>query len=267
MPREESHVIRALYSAASGMIAQQTNIETVSNNLANVNTTGYKKGRSEFQDLLYAQVRPAVQGAAEPGLNVGQGTRLSSIHRIFSGGAMQVTGNPLDVAIQGEGFFRVRRADGTDAYTRDGSLHLDEKRRLTTANGDLVMSRTGPITIPADAAENFEIGADGTIRYTKDNQVNEVGRISLTVFTNPAGLTPAGDNLWLQSDASGIGRGVFPGDRGAGRLAQNYLEGSNVQTVEEMVNLITAQRAYEINSKVVQSADEMMSLANNLRRG
>ncbi|HLN64519.1 MAG TPA: flagellar basal-body rod protein FlgG [Symbiobacteriaceae bacterium] len=267
-------MLRALYTAASGMAAQQMNMDTVSHNLANVNTTGFAKGRVEFQDLLYTQMQSPLRNQPV-GIAVGHGVRLSSTQRIFGGGALQVTGNDYDVAIQGNGFFRVQRADGSFGYTRDGSFHLDAQRRLVTAQGDLVMGSRGPITIPAEAA-SVQIGADGTIQYAKTTTAQDgkqteatavLDRISLAVFANPSGLEAQGDNLFVETVASGQPALRNPGDQEAGRVVQGHLEGSNVQSVEEMVNLIVAQRAYEINSKVVQSADEMMQLANQLRRG
>lgn len=258
-------LIRALYSAASGMMAQQVNMDTISNNLANVNTTGYKKGRAEFQDLLYVHVRPPISG--DVGIMVGQGSRLSSIQRIFSNGSLQTTGNTYDVAIQGSGFFRVRRPDGTEAFTRDGSFRVDGERRLTTATGDLLLGESGPITIP-ERAVNPEITADGIVRYVDEasGQNLTIDRIKLAVFPNPAGLIALGDNQFRAADSSGAPDLLMPGQSDVGRLVQGFLEASNVQTVEEMVSLIVAQRAYEINSKAVQSADDMMGMANNLRR-
>lgn len=274
-------MLRALFTAASGMVAQQTNIDTISHNLANVNTTGFKKGRAEFQDLLYTQIMPPARGENQ-GILVGQGARLSNIHRIMNGGSLQVTGGEYDVAISGNGYFQVQRADGTVAYTRDGAFHLDAERRLTTVQGDLLLGENGPIAIPASATD-VAVGADGTVTYqdttraatSKDmtdpqgyqQATVAIGRLQLAVFPNPSGLEALGDNLWGATAASGEATTAFPADKEVGRLVQGYLEGSNVQSVEEMVNLIMAQRAYEINSKVVQSADEMLSLTNNLRRG
>lgn len=259
-------MLRALYSAASGMMAQQTNIDTISNNLANVNTTGFKKGRAEFQDLLYAHIRPPVTG--DIGIMVGQGTRLSSINRIFSNGSLQPTGQPLDVAIQGGGFFRIQRKDGSAAYTRDGAFHLDGQRRLVTATGDFLLGKNGPITLPPNAV-NPEITADGIVRYADQasGKTVEIDTLELAVFPNPSGLFGLGDNLYGASDASGAATLTAAGSSDSGRLVQGFLEASNVQTVEEMVSLIIAQRAYEINSKAVQSADEMLALANQLKRG
>lgn len=258
-------MLRSLYAAASGMIAQQVNMDTISNNLANVNTTGFKRGRAEFQDLLYAHLRPPAAG--DVGIMVGQGTRLSSINRIFADGTLQTTGNPFDLAIQGGGFFRVRRPDGTEVYTRDGAFRLDNERRLVTATGDLLLGDEGPITIPENAS-NPEITADGMVRYVDESSGQQltIGKLKLAVFPNPAGLIALGNNHWGISDTSGAPAALMPGQREVGRLVQGYLEGSNVQTVEEMVNLIIAQRAYEINSKAVQSSDDMMAIANNLRR-
>ncbi|HWI65838.1 MAG TPA: flagellar basal-body rod protein FlgG [Symbiobacteriaceae bacterium] len=274
-------MLRALFTAASGMVAQQTNIDTISHNLANVNTTGFKKGRVEFQDLLYTQIMPPARGENQ-GIVVGQGTRLSSIHRIMNGGTLQVTGGDYDMAISGAGYFQVQRPDGTVAYTRDGALHLDAERRLVTAQGDLVLGEDGPITIPIEASD-ITVGANGVITYQDTSKAAttadatdpqgyqqatvEIGRLHLATFVNPAGLEALGDNLWGATVNSGEPMLSVPGEKDAGRLVQGYLEGSNVQSVEEMVNLIMAQRAYEINSKVVQSADEMMALTNNLRRG
>jgi flagellar basal-body rod protein FlgG len=274
-------LLRALYTAASGMMAQQLNIDTVSHNLANVNTTGFKKGRVEFQDLLYTQVQPAARNETA-GIAVGQGARLSSIQRIFPGGSLQASGGDFDLAIQGDGFFRVQQADGSVSYTRDGSFRLDAQRRLVTAEGDLLLGAKGPITIPAQAT-NVEIGMDGPVRYadnTKAAAASQAGnqtaaaqatvvidRVQLAVFPNQAGMESLGNNLWGATGAAGRPTILGPGEKEAGTLAQGYLEGSNVQAVEEMVNLIMAQRAYEINSKVVQSADEMMGMANSLRRG
>lgn len=259
-------MLRALYSAASGMLAQQTNVDTISHNLSNVNTTGFKKSRAEFQDLFYAHIRPAVSGST--GIMVGQGSRLSSIQRIFSNGSLQATGNPFDVAIQGPGFFRVEQTNGVEAYTRDGAFQLDGERRLITSNGDFVLGQDGRISIPQSAQE-IEITADGTIRYV-DEASGEgvvVDQISLAIFSSSSGLEAQGNSLWTATEHSGQATLVSPGRADTGRLAQRYLEASNVQTVEEMISLIVAQRAYEINSKAVQSADDMMGMANNLRRG
>jgi len=259
-------LLRALYSAASGMLAQQTNVDTISHNLSNVNTNGFKKSRVEFQDLFYAHIRPAVGGSQ--GIMVGQGSRLSSIQRIFSNGSLQATGNPFDIAIQGQGFFRVEQMDGVEAYTRDGAFRLDGNRRLITSNGEFVLGQNGRITIPPSADE-IEITADGIIRYI-DAQSHEgvlVDQISLAIFSSPSGLSAQGNSLWIATEFSGQAILVNPGRTDTGRLAQGHLEASNVQTVEEMISLIVAQRAYEINSKAVQSADDMMGMANNLRRG
>jgi flagellar basal-body rod protein FlgG len=259
-------MIRALNSAALGMIAQQTNIDTIANNMANINTAGFKKSRAEFQDLLYAEVQRPMQGLST-GLMVGQGTRVSGIQRILAGGGMQVTGNPYDLAIQGSGYFRVQQEDGSVAYTRDGSFHLDGEGQLVTAQGGLVLGENGPIKVPAEA-KTAAVNADGGVVWSDaKNQNTEAGKVSLALFANPSGLTAAGDNLFLESAASGQAQGTAAGQQDAGRLSQGYLEASNVEAAEEMINLMQAQRAYQLNSRVIQSADEMLGMANNLRRG
>ncbi len=264
-------MLRALYSAASGMMAQQQKIDAIAHNLANVNTTGYKKGRVQFEDLLYARIQPPLPAGGSAGIAVGQGVRVTGIHRIHTDGKLQETGNDLDLAIQGHGFFRVQRADGSIAYTRSGSFHRDAQGRLATASGDLVLGPDGPITLP-ETARDIAVTTDGMVTYTDPDKPGEestvtAGQITLAVFTNPAGLATLGGNLWGATTASGEPRTTVPGQNGAGRIAHGYLEGSNVETVEEMVNLIVAQRAYEMNSRVIQSSDEMMSIANNVRRG
>lgn len=257
-------MLRALWTAASGMNAQQAHVDTIANNLSNVNTAGFKRGRAEFQDLLYARLHPPLDSRGHS-LSVGQGARLSGVNRIQTGGALEVTGSPSDLAIQGEGFFRIRRSDGSEAYTRDGSFRLDAQRRLTTATGDLLLGQSGPVTVPLESTTP-EILANGSIRLGGDAATGN-GQIMLAIFANPAGLETLGGNLLGATAASGALRTAVPGEGGAGHLVQGHLEGSNVQSVEEMIRLITAQRAYEINSRLLQSADEMMSAANNIRRG
>lgn len=259
-------MIRALYSAASGMVAQQANLETVSNNLANVNTNGFKKSRAEFQDLMYAQVQAPITPLST-GLAIGQGARLSSLDRVLSGGAMQVTGGTYDLAIQGGGFFRIQQENATLAYTRDGAFHLDAQGHVATADGGLLLGETGPITIPA-GARDVQVTGDGNITYLDAaGKTVAAAKVSLATFVNPGGLAEAGGNLLTEQAASGPARLVNPGTGGTGNLSQGLLEASNVEPAEEMINMMQAQRAYQLNSRVVQSADEMMSLANNLRRG
>lgn len=266
-------MMRSLWSAATGMVAQQINVDIISNNLANVNTAGFKKSRAGFQDLLYETLRPAAssgqgQGQGTPAsLSVGHGVRLASTQRLFSVGNFQATQNLLDVAIEGDGFFQVKLADGQTAYTRDGSFQLDASGRLVTADGYQVQATGGGITVPKEAVE-VTIAADGTVSVTipGESQPRVLGQIALARFANPAGLKPIGHNLYLSTPASGTATTGKPGSGGAGTMIQGYLEMSNVQVVEEMVALIVAQRAYEMNAKAVQSSDDMLSMANNLRR-
>lgn len=259
-------MIRALYSSAAGMQAQQLNIDTVANNLANVNTIGFKKGRAEFQDLLYEEIR-GPNRAAPVGIQVGHGARLASIQRIFSGGPLNQTDLEFDLAIEGGGFFRLQRHDGSEVYSRDGSFRVDGLGRLTNSQGLLVLGADGPIRIEGayTEAQVSQNGVVSVIDAVTGERV-EVGEIDLAIFTNPSGLLSLGENLWATSAASGQPV-ISEANQGAyGRIIQGYLEASNVETVEEMVNLIVAQRAYEISSKAVQSADEMMALANNVKR-
>jgi flagellar basal-body rod protein FlgG len=259
-------MIRALWTASTGMLAQQLNIDVISHNLANVNTAGFKKSRVEFQDLIYENIRgaaPTALGGYTPtGLAVGHGVRPAATQRLFSMGNIQPTQNPLDVAIEGDGFFEVQLPDGTMAYTRDGSFKLDADGNLVTTDGYLVQP---PITIPPDATD-VAIAEDGTVSYKVNGIETTDGPITLALFPNPAGLEAMGRNLFRATAAAGQGTaGLTPG-QGCGSLASGYLEMSNVQVVEEMVNMITAQRAYEIGAKAITAADEMLGVANNLRR-
>jgi len=251
------------------MAAQQVNIDIISNNLANVNTSGFKKSRADFQDLLYQNLRTAgtteAQGSQVPtGIQVGLGTRLAAVQKIFTQGDFKETGNPLDLVIEGDGFFQVLMPNGETAYTRDGSFKLDAQGRIVTSDGYPLQPE---IAIPAEAT-SISVGSDGTISVTipGQNAPQEVGQLQIVKFINPAGLTSIGRNLLTQSAASGDPVVDTPGLNGLGTLAHGFIEMSNVQVVEEMVNMITAQRAYEINSKAIQTADEMLGIANNLRR-
>ena len=262
-------MIRAIWTAASGMQAQQLSIDVIANNLANVNTAGFKRSRVDFQDLLYQTLRPA--GAAgsggsqiPTGMQLGHGVRPSAIQRLFLQGDYQQTQNELDVAIEGSGFFQVSRSDGQVAYTRAGAFKLDQEGRIVTSEG----FRLDPeLTIPAGATK-VSLAADGTVSVLQPGKTtpDEVGSISLVRFVNPAGLESIGKNLYLQTGASGDPTQGKPGDEGFGTLAQGFIEMSNVSVVEEMVNMIAGQRAYEINSKAIQTADEMLQMANNIRR-
>ncbi len=262
-------MIRSLYTAATGMSAQQTNMDITANNLANVNTTGFKKSRADFQDLLYQTLRAAgssqAQGMKIPtGIQVGLGTRLAAVQKVFTQGDFQNTGNQLDLVIEGDGFFEVMLPSGSSAYTRDGALKLDSTGRLVTSDGYAVQPE---LTIPADTME-ITIGEDGTVsvKTAGATVATELGQIQLTRFLNPAGLVSQGKNLFTTSDASGDPITGTAGADGMGTIAQGFVEMSNVKVVEEMVNMIVAQRAYEVNSKSIQAADEMLNTANNLRR-
>jgi flagellar basal-body rod protein FlgG len=260
-------MIRALYSAATGMESQQLNLDVISNNLANVNTAGFKKSKIEFQDLLYDNLTsPGADvgsGNVLPtGVQVGHGSNPVATSRIFTEGELTQTGERLDVAIQGDGFFEVQMPDGSLAYTRDGSLKTDSTGRVVTSDGLPVQGGFQPI--PAGTT-SVTISADGTVTTTGGTGT-QTFQVQLTRFANPAGLQATGRNLYTQTNASGSPETGNPGENGYGTLQQGYVESSNVKVVEEMVNMIVAQRAYEVNSKAVQAADEMMQISNNLRR-
>jgi flagellar basal-body rod protein FlgG len=259
-------MMRALYTAATGMMAQQLNMDVISNNLANVNTTGFKRSRADFQSLLYQQIRPAgtvvAQGAQRPvGIEVGLGVQPGTTETMFDEGTLETTSEPLDLAIEGSGFFKVAMPDGSFAYSRDGGLKENSQGQLVNASGFAIQPE---ITIPPTAT-NIAIGTDGTVSVTLPGQTPQtVGNITLTLFPNPAGLTNLGSNNFAQTAASGAPTDGTPGQQGYGQLAQGTLEMSNVQIVQEMVNMITAQRAYETNSKAIQTADSMLEIANGL---
>jgi flagellar basal-body rod protein FlgG len=262
-------MIRALYTAASGMNAQQTNIDNVAHNLANVNTTGFKKSRIEFEDLVYQEMRVAGSSAsasteAPVGLDVGLGTRAVATARNFSSGNLRSTGSPLDLAIEGEGFLQVSLPDGTTGYSRAGTLHMDAQGLVVTSEGYPIEPQ---ITIPANAT-SVSISKDGIVSATIAGQTGsqQLGTLELASFANPAGLRPIGGNLFTPTTASGEAEAGAPGSDGRGTLAQGFVEDSNVSVVEEMVNMIIGQRAYEANSRVVKAADEMLNQVNNLVR-
>lgn len=262
-------MMRGLWSAATGMTAQQTNIDVIANNLANVSTVGFKKGRVDFQDLVYQTVRepgaPDTQSTQVPtGVQVGLGARYAAVQRVFTPGELRQTGNSLDVAIEGNGFFQVLLPDGRTAYTRDGAFKLDGQGHLVTSDGYLIQPE---ITIPADAI-HITIGSDGTVSVTTAGQSEpqQIGQLTLAKFLNPAGTSNLGRNLVIPTPASGDPVVAAPGTEGLGTLGQGMLELSNVNIVEEMVSMIVAQRAYEVNSKAIQVADEMLAMANNLHR-
>ena len=262
-------MIRALYSAASGLEAQQLNIDVIANNLANVNTAGFKLSRAEFQDLLYQNVRaPGSSSSASTeiptGLQVGLGSRPVATNRLFTQGDFRQTGNPLDLVIEGSGFFQVRLPSGETAYTRAGAFSKNRDGNLVDPDGYLLDPQ---ITIPTDA-QSIMVGVDGTVSVTQPGQAQaqQVGTIQLATFPNPAGLKSIGKNLFLPSGSSGDAITGAPGENGIGTINPGFLEQSNVSVVEEMVNMIAGQRAYEINSKVVKTADEMLQTMNNVVR-
>ncbi len=263
-------MIRSMFTAATGMIAQQMNIDTIAHNLANVNTTGFKKSRVNFQDLLYETVKPAGSetqaGTTIPeGIQIGHGVRPSAIAKEFTAGAAIQTGNQLDIMIEGDGFFQIELPDGTTAYTRDGAFKINENGTMLTADG---YPLTPAVTIPTDA-ELVTIGSDGSIsaRIPGTNTPTNLGTLQLVRFSNPSGLDARlGRNLLTETQASGTPRTGQPGLDGLGTIAQGFLENSNVQVVEEILQMIIAQRAYEANSRVIQTADEMLQTANNVRR-
>ncbi len=263
-------MIRALFSAASGMNAQQTNVENIANNIANANTAGFKARRAQFQDLLYQNlIQPgaaATQNTVVPtGLQLGLGTRAVSNEVIFSQGDFTETDNPLDLVIQGNGFFQVQQASGQIAYTRAGTFHLNNTGQIVDPNGNLL---DPPITIPQNAL-SITVGSDGTVSYTLPGQTaaQQGGQIQLANFVNPSGLNSIGQSLFQQTDASGAPViGAPGGSDGVGTLMQGYVEQSNVSIVQEFVNLIVSQRAYEANSKVVKAADDMYQQVNNLKQ-
>jgi flagellar basal-body rod protein FlgG len=249
------------------MQSQQMNLDVISNNLANVNTTGYKKSKIEFQELLYQTTRaPGSEQAAgievPTGIQVGQGSRPVSTSKVFTTGDLTQTGAQLDVAIQGDGLFQVQMPDGTLAYTRDGGFKTASDGRIVTSDGLPVQGGFQPV--PAGTT-NITISSNGQVTYTGATTATSFG-VQLVRFNNPSGLLSMGSNLYKETPASGTPELGTPGQSGFGTLNQNYLEMSNVKVVEEMVNLILAQRAYEVNSKAVQAADEMMQQSNNLRR-
>jgi|TARA_Y100001968_G_scaffold53010_1_gene43986 flagellar basal-body rod protein FlgG len=261
-------MLRALYSSASGMQAQQMNLDVIANNLANVNTTGFKKSKIEFQDLLYQTDRSA---GAESGagnqvptsLQVGHGSRAVATAKVFSAGEISSTGEKMDLAIHGNGFFKVTLPDGSNAFTRDGGFKLNSTGNIVTSDGLPVTSFAG-VTISPEVT-NISISPTGVVAVTQAGTTTTAGNLVLSRFANPAGLENIGSNLYRETPSSGTEQTGEPGNAGMGSVQQGYLELSNVKVVEEMVNLIKAQRAYEINSKSIQAADEMMSMSNRLR--
>jgi flagellar basal-body rod protein FlgG len=251
------------------MVAQQFNLDVISNNLANVNTTGFKHQRAEFHDLVYQTVQAAGTSVGQnfktpTGVQFGLGSMVSATANDLAQGASMATGNPLDLMIVGEGYFRVLKPDGSFGYTRDGSFKKDQTGLLVNSNGYPLVPQ---ITVP-EGATQVTIGQDGTVEamIPGSSTPTRLEQITLAMFANPAGLTRIGENLWIESAASGTANLVAGGVDGAGTISSGYLEGSNVSVVEEMVRMITAQRAYEINSKAIQTSDDMLQILNTLKR-
>lgn len=256
----------SLWVAKTGLDAQQTRMDVVSNNLANANTTGFKSSRASFQDLMYQNVRQpggqtTEQTQAPSGLMLGTGVRVVGSEKLFTQGNLQQTGNALDLAIEGRGFLQVTMPDGTVAYTRDGSLHLDQNGQIVTASG---YALDPAIVIPQNA-QSVTIGTDGTVSAKLPGQAapQQIGTIQLADFINPAGLQPSGDNLYLETASSGAPQIGQPGLNGLGTVAQGSLESSNVNVVEQMVDMIETQRTYEMNSKAISAADSMLQFLTN----
>ncbi len=256
----------SLWVAKTGLDAQQLRMQVVSNNLANANTTGFKRGRAVFEDLLYQNVRQvggqtSQQTRSPSGLHLGTGVRIVATEKLFHQGTLTQTEGQLDMAINGRGFFQVRLPDGTLAYTRDGSFKLDDQGQMVTASGNIVEPG---ITLPAEV-QSLTVGSDGTISAQLAGQAApiQLGTMQLADFINPAGLQPRGENLFLESASSGAPQTGTPGLSGLGTLIQGSLESSNVNVVEELVNMIETQRSYEMNSKAISTSDQMMQFINN----
>ncbi len=261
-------MIKSLLTASTGMAAQQANMDVIANNIANVNTSGFKKSRAEFEDLIYhTEKEPGAQtgmNAYSPnGVQTGMGVRTAAIQKDFEEGSAQITKNPLDLQIEGSGFFQLLTPDGQIVYSRDGSFKKDPNGTIVDKNGNVLQPQ---ITIPVEA-QGLEIGANGEVKVTTGNStaLQSVGQIDIVNFVNPAGLKALGKNVFAQTSSSGQPLTNRPGSNGVGYLAQGQIEASNVNIVDEMVNMITAQRAYETNSKVIQAADQMLQSINTLR--
>lgn len=262
-------MMKALFTAATGMKGQQMTVDVISNNIANVNTNGFKRSRVNFQDLLYVQMKKpgdAAQGVSSPtGMEIGSGVRPVSTTRVFSQGILEGTQRNLDVAISGDGFFQVSMPDGTTAYTRDGAFHVDSQQQLVTSDGYVLEPQ---ITVPTNMA-GITFSSDGVITVSTTDSPDtqqQIGQLQLARFPNPSGMEALGSNLFRRSAASGDAIQVNPGQDGVGTLTQNFLERANVDVVTELVSLIVAQRAYEVNSRAIRTSDEMLSQVNGLVR-
>lgn len=258
----------SLNIAATGMAAQQTNVEVIANNIANLNTTAFKRQRAEFQDLMYQTQGVAVgsssgDGVIPNGIQLGVGVKTGGVYRIHGQGAMIGTDNPLDIAINGRGYFKVQMPNGDQGYTRAGSFQLSPTGQIVTSEGYLV---DPGLQVPADT-KTISISDQGLVQVTRDGQIapSDIGRITMTVFPNDAGLQSLGGNFYLETAASGAATDGLPGDIGYGSIRQGFLEASNVDMVAEITTLIAAQRAYEMNSKVIQTSDEMLRTTTQMR--
>jgi len=262
-------MMQSLYTSSTGMLAMQTQIDTTANNIANVNTMGYKKSRAEFADLMYKVMTYAGTSTSDTtksptGIEVGLGVRPTAINKIFSEGSLKQTDNPLDLAVTGKGFIKMQLPNGTEVYSRNGSLKIDQNGTLVNSDGYTVIPE---VVVPTDAT-NVTIGTDGIVSVTVAGQAQatQVGQISLTNFINPAGLHAMGDNLFVETDSSGQPVEGTAGENGLGSIRQGFVELSNVQLVVELTDLITGQRAYDANSKVITTSDEMLATTNGIKR-
>jgi len=262
-------MMQSLYTASTGMLGMQTQIDVTANNIANVNTMGFKKGRAEFADLMYQTMEYAGTATSEStksptGIEVGLGVRSTSVNKVFSEGALKQTDNELDIAITGKGFFKMELPDGTEVYSRNGAFKVDDNGTIVNSDGYKLVPE---IVIPSDAT-NISIGTDGTVSVIQagQTQATQIGQITTTNFVNPAGLHSMGDNLYVETDSSGQPVEGTPGLDGLGVLRQGFVEQSNVELVVELTDLITGQRAYDSNSKVITTSDEMLQTVNQLKR-
>ena len=262
-------MMQSLYTASTGMLGMQTQIDTTANNIANVNTIGFKKSRAEFADLMYQVTKYAGTSTSDvtkspTGIEVGLGSRPTAVNKIFTEGSLKQTDNQLDIAITGRGFFKVELPDGTQSYTRNGAFKVDDTGTLVNSDGYTLMPQ---VVIPPDAT-NVSIGTDGTISIIQagQTQASQIGQITLTNFVNPSGLHSMGDNLYIETDSSGQPLESTAGLDGTGTIRQGFVELSNVELVVELTDLITGQRAYDSNSKVITTSDEMLQTVNNLKR-
>ena len=262
-------MMQSLYTASTGMLGMQTQIDTTANNIANVNTIGFKKSRAEFADLMYSVMEYAGTATSDvtkspTGIEVGLGSRPTAVNKIFSEGSLKQTDNQLDVAIAGNGFFKLELPDGTEVYSRNGAFKIDENGTMVNSDGYTIIPQ---IVVPPDAT-NISIGTDGTVTIVTpgQTQATQIGQIGLTNFINPAGLHSLGDNLFIETDSSGQAVDGIATQEGLGSVRQGFVELSNVELVVELTDLITGQRAYDSNSKVITTSDEMLQTTNNLKR-